>query len=239
MLGRTLTSADERKGAENVVVLSSGLWRRRFGGSRDVVGRHLMVELHLPQATDAEGRRHAQFLDEVIAELEAVPAIVAATPVNVPPFSGQGWDLPRFTAEGQSNDETTSNPALNLESVHPNYFETLEVPSIRSAKRLKMGRAGAGGPWYTVVGVAAQTRYRDLASPRPTLALAGLGVAIGVAGALIGTQLLHDLLLEIDPLDPLAITASALLVIAVSAVASYLPARRATRIDAAEALRSP
>ena len=46
-------------------------------------------------------RQHAQFLDEVIAQLESVPAISAATPVNVAPFSGQGWDVPRFTAEGQ------------------------------------------------------------------------------------------------------------------------------------------
>ena len=38
-------------------------------------------------------------------------------------------------------------------------------------KRLKMGSPGSRNPWYTVVGVAGSTRYRDLVSPRPTLYL--------------------------------------------------------------------
>ena len=38
-------------------------------------------------------------------------------------------------------------------------------------KRLKMGELGSSDPWYIVVGVAGQTRYRELKSPRPTLYL--------------------------------------------------------------------
>jgi predicted permease len=350
--------------------------------------RLVMLDLHLPQAKYAERRQHAQFLDEVIAQLEAVPAISAATPVNVSPFSGQGWDLPRFTADGQSGEEAASNPSLNLESVHPNYFETFEIPLLRGraftaadrestlkvavvsedvaartwpgedavGKRLKMGRPSTQGRWYTVVGVAAQTRYREVASPRPTLylpaaqfqmtatmlvlrttasidlvaslarervgtvdpdvrvmrvapfvdmldrplarprfnafllgvfgtvalllsavglyavmavyvrqrdreiavrlalgatasrvrgfvlaeavRLAGLGVVIGLAGAMLSTRLLRGMLFEVDPLDPFAIAGAALLLIGVSALASYLPSRRATRIDASAMLRS-
>src|SRR5207253_402474 len=87
------------------------------------VDRLVMLDLYLPDAKYADRRQHAQFLDDAITQLEAVPAISAATPVNLSPFSGQGWDVPRFTAERQSDEKATSNPSLNLESVHPNYFE--------------------------------------------------------------------------------------------------------------------
>jgi ABC-type lipoprotein release transport system permease subunit len=55
---------------------------------------------------------------------------------------------------------------------------------------------------------------------------------------MVSTRLLRGMLYEVDPLDPFAIAGAALLLIGVSAVASYLPARRATRIDATAMLRS-
>ena len=165
--------------------------------------RLVLVDLHLPQEKYAERYQHAQFLDAAITQLEAVPAILAATPVNISPFSGHGWDVPRFAAEGQSEDEAASNPSLDLESVHPNYFGTFEIPLVKGraftaadregamevaivsedvagrmwpdedpiGKRMKMGRSSSRGSWYTIVGVAARTRYRELSSPRPTLYL--------------------------------------------------------------------
>jgi putative ABC transport system permease protein len=43
ILGRTLTPADDVAGAENVLVLTHGLWQRRYGGSLDVLGRRVLV----------------------------------------------------------------------------------------------------------------------------------------------------------------------------------------------------
>ena len=40
-LGRTITRADDVEGAENVLVISHGLWQRRYGGSREVLGRRV------------------------------------------------------------------------------------------------------------------------------------------------------------------------------------------------------
>ena len=45
-LGRTLTPADDAAGAERVIVISDGLWRRRYGSSREVIGRRLTVDEH-------------------------------------------------------------------------------------------------------------------------------------------------------------------------------------------------
>jgi predicted permease len=93
--------------------------------------RLVLVDLHLPSAAYAERDRRAQFLDEVFTQLEAVPGISAVTPVNVAPFTDRGWDLPRVTAEGQDSDQAASNPSLNLESIHPNYFSTIDAPIVR------------------------------------------------------------------------------------------------------------
>lgn len=105
-------------------------------------GRLALVDLHLPSAAYAERERRAQFLDQVLTQLEAVPGISAVTPVNVAPFTDRGWDVPRVTAEGQSNDEATSNPSLNLESIHPNYFSTIEAPVVRGRPFLAADREG-------------------------------------------------------------------------------------------------
>jgi putative ABC transport system permease protein len=63
------------------------------------------------------------------------------------------------------------------------------------------------------------------------------GIAIGLAGAVALTRLMSSLLFQTSPTDPLAFTLSALLFTAVALLASYLPARRATRIDPTDALR--
>jgi putative ABC transport system permease protein len=72
-----------------------------------------------------------------------VPGIAGATPINVPPFTGQGWDVPQFSAEGQDADRAVANPSLNLESIHPNYFATLQVPIVRGRAFTNADREGA------------------------------------------------------------------------------------------------
>ncbi len=67
--------------------------------------------------------------------------------------------------------------------------------------------------------------------------LAVTGVAIGIAGALALTRLLRSMLFGIDANDPATFAAVSLLLIGVALVASYLPARRATRVDPVVALR--
>jgi predicted permease len=73
---------------------------------------------------------------------------------------------------------------------------------------------------------------------RQGLVLATLGVAIGLAGALALARLIQSLLYGIAPHDPLTLTAVTLGLLAVAALASWLPALRAARIDPIEALRA-
>lgn len=71
---------------------------------------------------------------------------------------------------------------------------------------------------------------------RHGLFLAGAGVVIGLAAAGGLTQLLSSLLFEVSPLDPLTYVAVAFLLIAAAALASYIPARRASAVAPVEAL---
>jgi ABC-type antimicrobial peptide transport system permease subunit len=70
-----------------------------------------------------------------------------------------------------------------------------------------------------------------------SLRLALTGVAIGILGALALSRVLQSLLFEISATDPLTIAAVSLLLLAVALLASYLPSRRAGRVDPLEALR--
>ena len=69
------------------------------------------------------------------------------------------------------------------------------------------------------------------------LQLAAVGVVLGVALSLAGTRLLRTLLFEIKPIDPATLALAAILVVLVTLAASYLPARRASRVDPMVALR--
>jgi predicted permease len=71
---------------------------------------------------------------------------------------------------------------------------------------------------------------------RQALALVSTGVALGVGGALAVTRVLSSLLYGVKPTDPATFIGVALLLTAVALVASYLPGRRATRVDPTEAL---
>ena len=73
---------------------------------------------------------------------------------------------------------------------------------------------------------------------RSSLRLVALGAVIGLAAAFAVTRLLSGLLYRVAPIDPLTFIAVPALLGAVAMLASFLPARRATRVDPVVALRA-
>jgi putative ABC transport system permease protein len=105
---------------------------------------------------------------------------------------------------------------------------------------------------YAVIAASVRQRYAEIgvrlavgASPadvrgmilREGMLLAGGGAAAGLVLALVVTQFLRGLLYEVHPLDPIALVTATILLLAAAAVASYLPARTAARMDPLRALR--
>jgi putative ABC transport system permease protein len=72
---------------------------------------------------------------------------------------------------------------------------------------------------------------------RQSAALAGLGVGAGLIGSVFLTDLIASLLFDVKPIDPLTYLGVAVLLGCVALFASFLPARRATKVDPMVALR--
>jgi ABC-type antimicrobial peptide transport system permease subunit len=103
-----------------------------------------------------------------------------------------------------------------------------------------------------VVGFSVTVRTRELgirlalgATPRALIgrvvadgaALTIAGVAIGVAVGLMGAKALSSLLVGVRPLDPVVVGATATALLATGVAASYVPARRVSRVDPLTALK--
>jgi putative ABC transport system permease protein len=101
------------------------------------------------------------------------------------------------------------------------YFVTQRTHEL--GVRLALGASVSGLRWLVV---------------KQGMVLAGLGVAIGAAVSLGVSRLLSSMLFGITPRDPITFGVVSVLLAAVALGASYVPARRATRIDPLEALRS-
>jgi len=157
-----------------------------------------VVELSLPDPKFASGERVAAMYETLLSRIKALPGVTSAATVNVVPFTGAtgGWDGP-FVAEGHSSPAQVFNFAV----VGPEYFETMSIRlrsgrrfetndrpgsapvaivSEQAARllgledrivgrRIRLG--GSAGDWRTIVGVAAETRYRAIREAAPTVYL--------------------------------------------------------------------
>jgi len=72
---------------------------------------------------------------------------------------------------------------------------------------------------------------------RRGMGMASAGACAGVTGALALTRYLESLLYQVRPRDPVTFAAVPLLLLAIAAAASYIPARRATKVDPMVVLR--
>jgi putative ABC transport system permease protein len=87
--------------------------------------------------------------------------------------------------------------------------------------------------------MALGAQRRDVVSlvMRETMLLVIIGVIIGLSASLGATRFIASRLYGLTPNDPLTIALASLLLLTVAALAGYLPARRAARVDPMVALR--
>jgi ABC-type lipoprotein release transport system permease subunit len=134
------------------------------------------------------------------------------------------------------------------ESLAPRRFSTMMLALFAA---LALGLAATGT--YGVIAYLVTQGTREIgirmalgASPRGIrrlvvrqgMLVAAIGLAAGIAGALVLTRFMQGLLFGIDPLDPVTFVSIPVILAGVAGVASYLPARRAARVDPLVSLRS-
>jgi putative ABC transport system permease protein len=162
------------------------------------------------------------------AVISAARGIVHALDPNVPPEFGTFTEI----------------SVLSLKSRRFN----LMLLGVFAATALLLAVAGLYGVMaYSVARRTAElgTRIALGATPgnvlrlvlRQGLLTALMGVAIGVAGAIVLTRTLRSFLFRLSPTDPVTFAGVALLLILVALLACYFPARRAAKVDPMEALR--
>lgn len=156
-----------------------------------------VVSLRLPYPWFDVPERYFTALDEVVADLERQPGVVAVRPTLGPPLQ-QRLEV-RLRAANQTDEEFGNNPAVAVDAVMPGHFEAMGI-AIRSGRgiaeadnrpdadpvvvvdaalgdalwpgRDPIGQRLVGYPGrdemvFTVVGVAAATRYRELIAVHP------------------------------------------------------------------------
>ena len=131
------------------------------------------------------------FYDRAVEAIERLPAVISAAPFHLPPGTGTTGLSSPFQFEGQTPDESATNEWANWDIATPRYFETMRIPIVSGrafartdtadAQRVAIvseriaarywpgeepiGRRVRHSPrfeWATVVGIAADLRYREL-----------------------------------------------------------------------------
>lgn len=126
---------------------------------------------------------------------------------------------------------------------------TMLIIGVAAAVTLLLGAIGL----YGVIAYVVSLRTRELgvrialgATPRAVagmvtrqgIVLTGAGIAVGLALFALVARFIRSLLFGVAPGDPLTLVAVSLVLIAIAALASWIPARRAARVDPMEALRA-
>jgi putative ABC transport system permease protein len=255
--GRTFADSD-RDGAERVVVVSASLaqrlwpgesaigkriyWGGTTGRTRTVVGvsgdlrdvqleaapaltlflPHAQVDLRGMTVVVRSGRDLAALAPELRAVLRDLDPLLAA---------------PSIQAVAESHAALAAGPRFNL-----------SLLGAFAIIALVLAVTGV----YAVLAFTVAERRREIAvrvalgatGPniarlvlRNGLGLTAVGVAAGSVAALGATRVLSGLLYDVAPTDPLTFASAAGVLLLVAAMASYLPARQASRIDAIAALR--
>jgi putative ABC transport system permease protein len=257
--GRAFTHRD-RQGAPNVVIVSEDVAARTWPGE-DAIGKR--VKLGGADSRDpwrevvgvARRTRYRELRD---------PRATLYLPASQFMFSPdmivlRTASLTDAVAALVRDRIRTVDPAVEVMRV-ARFAELLEGPLARPRFNVFLIGVFAVAAWllaaiglYGLMGASVRQRYTEIgirvalgatASDVRRLVvgeglrLAGLGAAIGLVGAAAASRLLRALLFEVHWLDPASMVAAALLLVGGSALASYLPARRATSVDPVIVLRA-
>jgi putative ABC transport system permease protein len=185
-----------------VLVIGAGLMIKSFARLTQVNpgfdSAHLLtLKTNLPDATYNSSSKQWAFYQQVLDRLDALPGVVSAAAVSVPPPNGSTY-ISDFSIQGRSPDDYGKEVLHNV--VTPNYFETMGIPVISGrafsdtdtgrgslvviisdalarrhfdgrdpiGQHMKFSRPEVDRTWYTIVGVVKDVKQEGLGlEPRP------------------------------------------------------------------------
>jgi len=262
--GRDFTP-DDRAGTQPVVVVSESA-ARQFWPGQDAVGKYLSQPTHGPQGpTNPMQPLLVIGVARDVQSSSLVDGVARASAYV--PLQQQYVSSLTIVARTTSGRRITDQLRALLASMNPNVpimtSQTLEDSIALGLAPQRVVASVAGGLGivalllaaigvYGVTAYAVARRTREIGirialGARRTdvvrmvlqeglsLTLIGAGVGLTLAGAT--SHVLAAFLFGIPPIDPVTFTGTTLLFVAIGVAACYVPIRRATRIDAMEALR--
>ncbi len=256
LAGRAFTRAD-RPGAPDVAILNrSGA--RHFWGTQDPIGKRFSVDggKSWIQIAGVVGDVRQYGLDkdpvdEIYVPLAQSPFLDAVLTIKT---AAEPMSIARGIIELLYAVDP-NQPAAHVRSLEQIRAESVEAPRLTTnllglfaLLALAIAVTGIGG----VMALAVCQRHHEIGvrmavGARPAeilrmilgqgMALALVGVGLGLFGALWLTRLLQELLFEVTPTDPVTYAGVATTLGLAALVACYVPARRAARVDPIVALR--
>ena len=257
--GRDFSEADTA-GAPRVAIVNESLARRLFGGA-DALGRQFDVDTPLSKApttyTVVGVAADAHFVDFTgpVDPYVYVPFAQEYQPrVSLLVKTAGSTAIPQIrTLVRQMNPNLPVTTAMPLSDVTAIGLVPQRLAAWLSGTLGVVGLLLAALGIYGVTSYSVGRRTREIGIRialgangasvvrllvRQGLGLAGIGVAIGLAAAAVAAQFLRSLLYGVSAVDPVTFAGAALLFSLVAAIATYIPARRASRLDPLGALRT-
>ena len=255
--GRTFTEQD-REGTQPVVIIDDNL-ARTYWPDQDPVGKRLRRGSNAPWAEIVGVLKHVH--QSSLAgdsgkgvcyyPLYQVPIsrafLVVRTAADPPALAGSMREAVRAAAPGQPVYDLTPMEERLAGSLGPQRFG-VTVLGFFAGVALLMAALGL----YGVISYSVTQRTQEIGIRMALgaqqgqvlglvitqgLKLVGAGILVGLLAAASLARMLSSELFQVSPFDPVTFALTALLLAAVAFLASYVPARRAARIDPISALR--
>jgi len=255
--GRSFTSADTAESPWVVVINDS--MAREYWPSENPIGQRLnfaeppwrtvigVVGDVLHEGLDGEAKAEMYLPVDQSSNIESDPTIVVRTEIDAGGAAAELRGAVSAVDPAIAVDRIETMRQLVSGSVAQPRFRTVILVAF-SLLALVMASIGI----YGVINYLVIQRTREFgirlslgATPTDVLRLVlgraarliGAGTCLGLVGSFFLVRLIAKLLFGTAPLDPLTFAAVPLLLAAVALVASYIPARRATKVDPLVALR--
>ncbi|HEY6403662.1 MAG TPA: FtsX-like permease family protein, partial [Blastocatellia bacterium] len=261
--GRTFTAQD-RAEAPKVIIINETLARRFFAGENPI-GRRLFYEPNQMTIVGVAGDTRHHGLDHEVQPEVYTPyvqdlkemgglrlvALASSSQNNSTSLASLAAAMRKQLQAIEPNEPISRVVTMNehlSDSIAQRRFQMILL-GVFAAVALVIASVGI----YGVISYAVSQRTREIGIRTALGAQAGdvlrlviwrgmslalAGVVLGMTAALALTRVMKNLLFEVSATDPAIFALIALLLVSVAFIASYIPARRATKVDPLIALRS-